>query len=245
MAKTAGRHMDVLRFLLLIVGLILLAVVYRIMHISDYLEGVGLLGLIQNIRNLNDDLGIWGPITFWLLGSAAIVVNIPTVIIIAIAAVVYGVVGAIIQGTLCLLTASLLIFVIAQGLGKDYLTKLFHRHTRRFDDYVQHNGLLTVVYVRLVFFALPPANWLLGVMNLRLSEYFLGTLLGGMPHILIWSWAGGAAVGILVGNKGWNIWTAPQLLLPLLFGLFMLGLIQAIQRYVFRSKSTKTQLENN
>jgi uncharacterized membrane protein YdjX (TVP38/TMEM64 family) len=245
MAKTAGRHMDVLRLLLLIVGLILLTVLYRIMHISDYLEGVGLLGLIQNIRNLNDDLGIWGPITFWLLGSAAIVVNIPTVIIIAIAAVVYGVVGAIIQGTLCLLTASLLIFVIAQGLGKDYLTQFFHRHTRRFDNYVQHNGLLTVVYVRLVFFALPPANWLLGVMNLRLSEYFLGTLLGGMPHILIWSWAGGAAVRILVDNQGWNIWTAPQLLLPLLFGLFMLGLIQAVQRYVLKNKSTKAQLENN
>jgi uncharacterized membrane protein YdjX (TVP38/TMEM64 family) len=244
MAKTAGRHLDVLRFLLLIVGLILLAATYRILHVSDYLEGVGLLGLIQNIRSLNDDLGTWGPITFWILGSVAIVINVPTVIIIAIAAVVYGVLGAIIQGTLCLMTASLLIFGIAQGLGRDYLTRFFHRHTRRFDDYIQYNGLLTVVYVRLVFFALPPANWLLGVMNLRLSEYFLGTLLGGIPHILIWSWAGGAAVKLLVDNKGWDIWTAPQLLLPLLLGLIMLGLIQAIQ-WCLPRKSTKAELENN
>jgi uncharacterized membrane protein YdjX (TVP38/TMEM64 family) len=245
MIKTVGRHRDVLRFLLLAVGLILLAAAYRMLHISDYLEGAGLLGLIQSIRNLNDNLGIWGPIIFWILGSVAIVINIPTVIIIAIAAVVYGVMGAIIQGTLCLMMASLLIFSIAQGLGRDYLTSFFHRHTRRFDDYIQHNGLLTVVYVRLVFFALPPANWLLGVMNLRLSEYFLGTLLGGIPHILIWSWAGGSAVKLLADHKGWDIWTAPQLLLPLLFGLIMLGVIQALQWCLLRNKNTKAELENN
>ncbi len=236
MGKTTGRSTATLRLLILVAGLLLLALLYRILHVGDHLEGVGLLSLIQSIRQLDDELGVWGSVTFWLLGSIAIVINIPTVIIIAIAAVIYGAMGAFLQGTLCLMTASAVIFGIAQGLGKDYLARFFHRHTRRFDDYVHHNGLLTVVYVRLVFFALPPANWLLGVMNLRLNEYLIGTLLGGLPHILIWSWAGGAAVKLLIESKGWNLWTAPQLLLPLLFGVFMLVLVQGIQRYALKGK---------
>ena len=185
------------------------------------------------VRDADASIYPFGPLGFWLLGTLVIVCNIPALIVIACAAALYGRLGAAVMGMSCLLSASLIIFAVSQIFGRAFIASHLDRFLPLLERHFAARGLRTVALVRLSFFAFPPSNWALAVMNIRLREYLLGTFLGAIPHIIMWAWVGVTAVDMLSGRTRFS-WSAPEVWGPLAAGIPLTLLSILLQRRASR-----------
>ena len=192
---------------------------------------------IRQLRAYEATLGWMSLPLFWLTGTLAIIVNIPTIVVIAIAAVIYGTAAAILIALACLLPASYCIYIIGHTVGRRFVSRLFARYLPRLEEHFARSALATVIYIRLIFFALPPVNWALAVMNLRPGEYVLGTFIGALPHILAWAWATGAAAELLA--RGQAIESSTSVMVPLVLGLALMGVLEVSRGFMER-RSTRS-----
>ncbi len=181
------------------------------------------------VRNADASIYPFGPLGFWLLGTLVIVCNIPAIVVIACAAALYGSLGAAVMGMICLLTASLVIFALSRIFGRVFIAAHLERFLPLLERHFAARGLRTVALVRLSFFALPPTNWALAVMNIRLREYLIGTFLGAIPHVLLWAWMGATAIDMLAGQTAFS-WSAPEVWAPLAAGGALTALSLLLQR---------------
>ena len=98
---------------------------------------------------------------------------------------------------------------------------------QRLERQMHHRSMMAVIHMRLLFFALPPVNWFLAVIQIGFRDYWLGTLLGSLPKIALFAWVGGAIFGPLA--KGHILhWYAPQFWLPPVAGV----VLSLVLRYV-------------
>ena len=184
---------------------------------------------LASIRAHHAAVAPFGPLVFYVAGTAVIVANIPTIAVIACAALLYGRVGAALMGMACLLSASAIIYGLSRSLGRSLVEPHLKRFLPILERHFQQQGLRTVALARLTFFALPPTNWALAVMNIRLRDYLAGTFIGAIPHVLMWAWIGVAAIDILSGHTPFS-WRAPEVWGPVVAGTGLTLLTVLIQR---------------
>lgn len=191
---------------------------------------------IRDVRGYDHALGWLGLPLYWLAGTLAIIVNIPTIVVIVVAAVIYGTGTAIFIGFACLIPAAWCIHFIGHKIGRRFVGRLFAHHMPRLESHFSRSGLATVVYARLAFFALPPVNWALAVMNIGARDYVLGTAIGGLPHVLAWAWVTGTAAELLA--RGQSLERPTGLMVPLLLGAGLILLLQLTRRFIERRNGT-------
>lgn len=176
----------------------------------------------------------FGPLAFYAAGTMVIVANVPTIVVIACAAVLYGSLGAAMMGMVCLLTAAVIIYAVSRMYGRSLIEPHLKRFLPMIERHFEQRGLRTVALMRLMFFAFPPSNWALAVMNIRLRDYLLGTFLGAIPHVIMWAWIGVAAVDMLSGRARFS-WSAPEVWGPLAAGAALTFLSVLLQRRASRT----------
>lgn len=191
---------------------------------------------IRDVRGYNHALGWLGLPLYWFAGTLAIIVNIPAIVVITIAAVIYGTGTAIFLGLACLVPAAWCIHFIGHKIARRWVGCLFARHMPRLENHFARSGLATVVYARLAFFALPPVNWALAVMNIRARDYVLGTAIGGLPHVLAWAWVTGTAAELLA--RGQTLERTAGLMVPLLLGAGLILLLQVTRSFIGRGNGS-------
>lgn len=222
-------------FKITVIALVIGAFVILYQHtlVGQWLNPRLLASKIDQLRQWEHQLGMLGPLVFYLLASIIIVLNVPTALVIAIAAVLYGPVGAIVLGTLSFSTAIILMYFIAKQLNQGLTQKLVQKYLPRTHQYIQSTGLRTIIYLRLIFFALPPVNWMLAIMCTQLQNYFWGSLIGAFPNIIVFSWLGGALIETIRLNRSLLFWNNPDLTAPTLLGLFLV-----LSSLLLRKKNT-------
>ena len=176
-------------------------------------------GNIDQLRELEAGFGFLGPAIFFFSASIAIVINIPTAIIIAIAAVIYGPVGATILGTLSFALAILLMYFIAKVADQGFTKRIVEKYMPRTNRYIQDTDLHAIIYLRLIFFALPPINWMLAILCTQFSTYFWGSIIGALPNIVLFSWLGGTMVEVIREGRSLWFWNTPELIAPIILGI--------------------------
>ena len=188
---------SLIRFILLVFFIALTVIAYKVFHLDELssIENVGTF--INDARAYSQEKGWLGVILFLFVGVIVIILNVPTAIVIGVASAVYGVAGAMILGFILLNVATTCIFFIGRKLGRDFIFSVFGRSVERLEKQFENRGMITVIHLRILFFAVPPMNWFLSVMNLSYKDYFWGTLLGGLPKTLIYAWAGGVVFNAL------------------------------------------------
>ncbi|HET7687326.1 MAG TPA: VTT domain-containing protein [Candidatus Macondimonas sp.] len=201
--------------------------------IAQYTEAGQIRTALSWIRDSHAAIAPFGPFGFWLAGTLIIVANIPTIVVIACAAVLYGTLGAAVMGMACLLTASVFIYTLSRVFGRSLIARHLERFLPVLERHFAARGVRTVMLARLMFFALPPTNWALAVMNIRLREYLFGTFLGAIPHILMWAWIGASAIDMLAGQTAFS-WSAPEVWGPLAVGGSLTVLTAVLQRRATR-----------
>jgi uncharacterized membrane protein YdjX (TVP38/TMEM64 family) len=197
---------------------------------SRYLTRESISGTIDTIRVFVDNFGFLGSSVFALVGCLAITINIPTVLVICFAVVVFGGFGGTIVSAISVYLATTLIYFVAQFLGRDFVNWAFGDRLRKVEDRLQTTGLMTVVYVRLLSFMLPPVNWLLSLMNISYRDLFLGTLLGTAHMIILFAWLSDIIVDRLQAGDSLNPFTTPELLLPITIGIVIFAALRIVDR---------------
>ncbi len=197
---------------------------------SQYITREKISGTIDTIRLFVSDLGLFGSTVFVLAGCLVITINIPTVLIICFAVLVFGGVTGAIVSALSVYLATTLIYFVAQLLGKDFVNWAFGDRLKKVEDRIQTEGLMTVVYVRLLFFMFPPVNWLLSLTNINFRDLFLGTFLGTAHMIILVSWLSDIIVDRLQAGDSLNPFTMPELLLPFVIGVAIFITLRLVDR---------------
>jgi uncharacterized membrane protein YdjX (TVP38/TMEM64 family) len=171
------------------------------------------------LRAWQAQAGWLGMTEFALAGIAVIVLNVPCVMVVLAAAALYGALGGIVMGVLTLNVAAVLIYLMGRHLGREAVMRVFGRTMQRVEQHFGDRGLISVIHLRLLFFALPPVNWFLAVMNLRLRDLALGTFIGSFPKIVLYAWLGDVVIEKLAFHPERLHWYSPELLAPMLGGI--------------------------
>ncbi len=215
------------RALLMLSVIVVVVIVGR--RIGGDFTGNRVADVLDWIRSHHAAVSPFGPVAFYAAGSAIIVANVPTIVVIACAAVLYGSAGAAVMGMACLLTAAVIIHSVSRVYGRSLIAPHLARFLPMLERHFAQRGLHTVALARLMFFAFPPSNWALAVMNIRLRDYLLGTFLGAIPHVIMWAWVGVAAVDMLSGRTRFS-WSDPEVWAPLAAGAALTVLSVLLQR---------------
>jgi len=212
---------NVIRIVTLFLVLAFAIVIYQTLHLEQWLSPKSLASNIDTLRELDDGFGSFGPAVFFALASVAIVLNVPTAFIIAIAAVLYGAVGATIIGTFSFSLAIILMYIIAKTLDKGITKRIVKKYMPRTSRYICETDLHAIICLRLIFFALPPINWMLAILCTQFSTYFWGSLIGALPNIVAFSWLGGTFVDVIQKGRSIWFWNTPELIAPTVLGIFL------------------------
>lgn len=141
--------------------------------------------------------GAVGPLVFVLAMFALQPAGVPGLVFMVPAAVVWPLPTAIALSWVGNMGASTIAFAMARHLARDWVQNHMPTRLQGWDERLAGGGLLQVVLLRVVTGQFTPADWLLGVSNVRVGRFLLGTAIGIVPGIVLATTVGGGLVDLL------------------------------------------------
>jgi uncharacterized membrane protein YdjX (TVP38/TMEM64 family) len=148
-------------------------------------SGIPLRHVPQLARSIIHAYGMYGPLVIlglYALRGAFFV--IPTAMLNVLAGSLYGPVW----GSLLNLTGEMLTTNISFGLGRLFGRRIFRAHehgwVKRYDDVLKHEGFLTVLIMRSLYFPFDLVNYGSGISSMMYRQYVLGTFLGLLAPVI-------------------------------------------------------------
>jgi len=126
----------------------------------------------------------YGPALFVLGTVIIILLQIPGVVPVIVAALVYGLAEAFILGMIGVNIGMIVTFLVARYFLRDYFApKLEKNRLNRFTRHLETNGILAMSLLRVVLWMFPPLNWFIGCTNIKVRDYIIGNIIGLAPII--------------------------------------------------------------
>ena len=147
-----------------------------------------------------DAAGLWAPLIFILVYSAGVCLFVPGTLLTALGAALFGAYWGFVYVWLGAMLGATASFWIGRTLGREFAVSLIGDRMKRYDEAIERNGFATVLYLRLIYFPFTPLNFGMGLTRVRFFDYLLGTGLGIMVGVFIFTfffgtlkevWAGG------------------------------------------------------
>jgi len=157
----------------------------------------------DRVEEFFTERGLLGPLVFVLLMWAVQPWGVPGAVFMVPAAVVWPLPVAMGLSWVGNMGASLIAFLFARWVARDWAQARVPERVRRWDDRLASGGILEVTVLRLATGQLPPADWLLGVSNVRMVPFLVGTALGIIPGIVVITMVGGSLFG-WVAESPWR-----------------------------------------
>jgi uncharacterized membrane protein YdjX (TVP38/TMEM64 family) len=174
--------------------------------------------------------GALGPIVFVAVMWALQPAGVPGLVFMIPAAVVWPLPTAMALSWVGNMGASTIAFVMARWLFRDWAQNHLPTRLRGWDERLADGGGLTeVTLLRVVTGQLTPADWLLGVSNVRLGVFIVGTGIGIVPGIVLATTIGGGLTELLLDR--------PALLLLSVAGF---GIVRRLRRLRHRGVGSST-----
>ena len=145
--------------------------------------------------------------TFWILEP----LGVPILLFIIPASLIWPQLEAFLLSWLGLMGSGIVAFSFARWVARDWVQARLPERFRRYDARLSENGLKTVMVVRLFFFV----SWghlALGVSNVRLHTFVLGSALAIVPGTALVVFLGGNAFAWL-GSVPDSVWISAGLAL--------------------------------
>ncbi len=163
--KGAGKAIILLLFIVAMV------ILFRFPPLKDFITK-------ENIEQLVNGLGPWGPVIFILIYAVGICLFLPATLFTGIGAVLYGTFYGFLFNEVGAMIGASVAFFIGRYLGRDFATSLIGARLKKYDNKIAENGFATTLYLRLVFFPFTPLNFGMGLTRVTFKDYFFGTLFG-------------------------------------------------------------------
>lgn len=184
---------------LLVIFLVAAVAVVRFTPIQSYLTPVGLGRFLERT-------GIWGPVIFVLVYAAGVCLFIPGTLLTTLGGALFGPYRGFLYVWAGAMLGASAAFWIGRTLGRDLAASLVGDRLKKYDEAIERNGFATVLYLRLVYFPFTPMNFGMGLTRVRFRDYFLGTALGIIVGVFVFTffvgtvrdvWASGDWRGLL------------------------------------------------
>lgn len=182
----------------------------------------------ENLKNYLLLSGRYAPFIFIAAFIAGFYLRIPGFIFMILGAIVFGRRHAILFSFIAITAGTTLTFFTARFFLRDTVSQMQIRGVKGLNEKVVRRGFVTVLLLRLIFFLLPPLNWMLGVTKVKYRDYLFGTILGVTPGVLIFALVFGD-VGKVDFSSGVRDY---RLFLPSLAGIFLLALFFLFKNYI-------------
>lgn len=149
---------------------------------------------LGGVRRLIEGAGWWGPVLLVALFGLEGFGIVPAFPFLLTAAAIWPPAEALLINMLGALLASLVGFIYARTLGRDFIAARLPERIRRFERRVVERAIPTVIGIRLMFFLAPWAHWALGLSPVSLRAYLIGSSIGYIPWIVAFTFFGAAIV---------------------------------------------------
>lgn len=144
-------------------------------------------GAITDVVGTGDSSGVLLFFAMYVLGG---IVSVPPVIFVVAAGALWPFPTALSISLSGGIATAVLGFLMSRHVARDFCALHIPRRLRKYNDGVEKHGFKTTVVLRLLFFLFPPVNWMLGISRVRLRDYALGTALGSIPSMLVYTLIG-------------------------------------------------------
>lgn len=138
----------------------------------------------------------WAPLAFvaaYALGTTA---GAPGTVLTFAGGAIFGVALGSLLNWVGACVGALFAFGVARGLGREFVARLARGRAAALDERIGEHGFRTILYLRLI--PLVPFNGLnfgAGLTRVRLRDYALGTAVGIVPGVVIYTYFADAIVG--------------------------------------------------
>jgi uncharacterized membrane protein YdjX (TVP38/TMEM64 family) len=170
------------RWLRLVVLVLLVGGFYALGKLSGFLDSVD----ISTLRTRVEAAGAIGLFVFVVLFAVGAIVQVPGMLFVATAILVYGKVGGYFAALAGASLAVCTTFLLARAVGGDAFSQVRQPWVRRLLDRLEQRPIRTLLLFRLVFFISPPLNYALALTSLRFRDYAIGSCLGlAAPTVVV------------------------------------------------------------
>ena len=137
------------------------------------------------LGRLLEACGLWAPAAFIAFEAVAICLFVPASILIVLAATLFGVSWGFFCGWMGAVAGACLAFAVGRSLGRDFVASMIGGKLEKYDNAIETNGFVTVLYVRLLNCPFTPMNYGFSITRVRFRDYLLGTGLGVPVSIFV------------------------------------------------------------
>jgi uncharacterized membrane protein YdjX (TVP38/TMEM64 family) len=145
----------------------------------------------ERLREVMLDAGPWGPVLMVVLFSCLEPFGTPGAIFILAAATIWPFWLALLVNWLGATGAGMIGFAFARYFGRDWVEGHMPDRLRKWDERLSEKGLTAVILFRVFFFLNPASHWAIGLSRVPTSTAIMGTAIGFMPGIALWTYFGG------------------------------------------------------
>lgn len=159
----------------------------------------GLVDLVRDEEELQAsvrDAGALGPVLFLGLMILLVPLNVPGILFVIPATVLFGTVGGVVLSLLGGFVASAVGVVAARRFGRAALESRLPPRIRRLEARLSARGFWGVAALRSLTYLAQPVDWLCGLSSMPMRTVLGATFVGLIPPTLVVSLGGG---GVLSG----------------------------------------------
>lgn len=159
----------------------------------------------ERIEELVERAGFFGPLVFILVAVLLFAVFMLGPPVWASGAI-WPLPLAILYSVIACILASLLTYAFARWMGRGWAQQRVPDRLRRYEDRLEERPLLTVLLLRILLWANPLVDLLIGVSRVSLTAYLLGTIAGLLPTTVFQVVVGKKGIELAVEAPGWVWW---------------------------------------
>lgn len=161
----------------------LLAFALLVVAAAWYFDLLGFL-TVENFKQYRQELGLWAPLVFVLAFVIGELLQIPSVLWIFFAGVIWPWWIALPTSLVAALLAATGAFLVARYFLGDRVIAKLPPALQDLNDRLSHQPTTAVVLLRLTTFLHPAIHWVLAASSVRLPAFLLGTFIGILPMTL-------------------------------------------------------------
>ncbi len=166
-----------------------------LLAISIFLySDLSLKDISEKLKNLINDLGVWGPFAYVSNYSFRSLLLFPASVLTVIAGMLFGPYLGMLLTVIGENISANVSFILGRYFGSDFLRRFSSKIKiiNRIECKFQKNGFVAVLTMRLMFLPFDLVGYSSGVCNIRQRDFALGTFLGTIP---------GLATFVLLGSS--------------------------------------------
>jgi len=241
------------KFIKIILFLIFLGIVIYILKFSPlsyyFFTDEGRIILQEKFQYYTQKIGIWGIFVFIGFYALSIMLFVPASVFTSIGGVVFGNWLGFLINYISALIGGVLSFLIARYLLRDFAAKILqHKHFKKFDDKIAERGFSIILYMRLMFVPFTYLSFAAGVSQINFKSFFLGTVFGVGPGILVITFLASAVKQLILIYKSPLDLLRPDIILPValfIFSFFIPPLIKHYKEKFYISNELEKEIEED